>query len=242
MAEDYLFVRVKQGLTNGLLGKYYTWRGDTPPDKFNDENLVLTRVDEEINFVWWDSPAENVPHEYFGVEWSGLLRVPVEGRYRFYVVSDDGSRLWIDGELIVDAWKDQAPTVYHSDLLEMSAGYHKVLMRFYNRHTFAVVQLGWIRPDGVSEIVPSDNLVCRTGDYIEVDGLKAGYKVEVWSGRKLAEGKANKRGKVRIDARTLERPVDAYLKIYDEKGELFLESPVIRDLWGGDRFHVARRG
>lgn len=241
MSEDYVFVRVKQGLTKGLLGKYYKWRSEEPPEVFSEEDLLTTRVDEEINFVWWDKPAVEVPHEYFGVEWSGLLEAPVEGRYRFYLVSDDGSRLWIDGELIVDAWKDQAPTVYHSDLLEMSAGYHDILLRFYNRHAFAVVQLGWIRPDGVSQIVPSENLACKLGDTVEVEGLKPGFKVEVWSGRKLLEGVAGSDGRVVINASTLERPIDAYLKIYDENYNLVIESPVIRDLWGGDKFHIAKR-
>jgi len=241
MVEEWIFVRVKQGLTHGLLGKYYSWENEKPPETFDENKLKLVRIDPEINFVWWDKPAEEVPHEYFGVEWSGLIYTPVEGPYRFYLVSDDGSKLWMDDELIIDAWKDQAPTVYHSDLLEMSAGYHRILLKFYNRHTFAVIQLGWIRPDGISGIVPSDNLVCKTGDHIEIEGLKEGFKVEVWSGRKVGEGVADEKGKILIDVKDLNMPMDAYLKIYDENGKLLSESPVIRDLWGGDKFHIARR-
>lgn len=241
MSEDYVFVRVRQGLTTGLLGKYFKWEGEEPPEIFKDENLLLTRVDEEINFVWWDKPADNVPEEYFCVEWSGLLKVPIEGRYRFYLVSDDGSKLWVDGELIIDAWKDQAPTVYHSDLFELSAGYHDILLKFYNRHAFAVIQLGWIRPDGISQIIPSENLMCKLEDTIEVEGLKPGFKVEVWSGKKLLEGVADNEGRAVIDSSKLQRPIDAYLKIYDDKLRLVIESPVIRDLWGGDKFHIAKK-
>ena len=242
MTSEWIFVRVKQGTMHGLLGKYYTWSGDNPPDKFDEKNLKLVRVDPEINFVWWDKPAEQVPHEYFGVEWSGLLHVPVEGLYRFYVVSDDGCRLWIDGELVIDAWKDQAPTVYHSDLLELSAGYHKILIRFYNRYAFAVIQLGWIRPDGYTGIIASDNLLCRLGDKVEVKGLRENYKVELWCGKKIGEGYANSKGIAVIDVSKLEKPVDGYLRVYDDRGELVLESPVIRDLWGGDRFNLVRKG
>jgi len=239
---EFVFMRIKQGKVNGLLGKYYTWSGEQTPEKFDENNLKTVRVDSEINFVWWDKPDEKVPHEYFGVEWEGYIIVPVEGVYRFYVVSDDGSRVWLDGELIIDAWKDQAPTVYHSKPLNLTAGYHKLLYRFYNRHTFAVAQLGWIRPDGISEIVPSSNLATPTGTKVEIEGLKEGYKVEIWSGRKIAEGKAGKRGKASIDIRHLETPIDAYFRIYDEKGNLVLESPVIREIWGGDRFKIVKKG
>ncbi len=238
---SYVFIRLKQGKVEGLLGKYFTWQGENPPEEVTGDMIKCTRIDENIDFTWWDKPTENVPAEYFGVEWTGYLIVPVEGTYRFYVLSDDGSKFWLDGELLIDAWKDQAPTVYHSPLVELAAGYHRLRYLFYNRHPYAVVKLGWIKPNGESEIIPPENFATPTGDEIRVEGLPDGYRIELWSGGKIKETIV-KTGIAIIDARDLETPIDGYFKVYNDKGELVHESPVIRDIWGGDAYKIAKSG
>ena len=235
-----LVVRLEQGLVNGLHGKYYTWKGDFIPEDFSSLEKLYERIDPQVNFVWWDKPAPNVPADKFAVEWTGYLRVEKTGLYRFYIEVDDGGRLWIDDTLLIDAWKEQPPTVYHSDIVELAHGFHKILFRFFNNEVFAVVRLGWITPDGNAEIIPSENLVTKKSDIIEVRGLPEKYRVELWSGEPLLHAIVEG-DKAVMDASKLKEPVDAYFKIYDEKGELIGESPVIRDVWGGDVFEITVR-
>ncbi len=232
-----LIVRLEQGLTNGLLGKYYTWSGDTVPKDFSGLEKLYERIDQQINFVWWDSPAPNVPADRFAVEWTGYLRIEKAGLYRFYIEVDDGGRLWIDDTLLIDAWREQPPTVYHSGIVELAHGLHKILFRFFNNEVFAVVRLGWITPEGRAEIIPSENLIVKKNDVIEIRGLPENYKIELWSGEPLLQATV-KEGKALIDAVDLKEPVDAYFKIYNEDGELIGETPVIRDVWGGDVFEI----
>ncbi len=236
----YIFIRVREGKQRGLRGKYYVWRGEKPPEDPSILDAVTERIDPQINFTWWDSPAPGVPPGYFMVEWTGYLYVPEGGTYRLYVVTDDGSRVWLDGELVVDAWFDQAPTAYHSPPLALESDYHEIRYLFYNRYPFAVARLGWLRPDGVAEIIPGDYLVARGGDTIVVRGVPEKHVVELWSSSMI--GSAEARGGVAIiDAGRLRRPVDGYLRIKSPDGEVMAESPVIRDLWGGDVFEVAER-
>lgn len=231
-----MLVRIRRGLINGLIGKYYVLREDQPPEKqFVKNNLKVTRIDPQINFVWWDKPAPEIPADFFGVEWTGYLKVDAGGLYRFYLLTDDGAKLWLNDEIIIDAWKDQAPTVYHSELLGLGAGYHKLHLRFYNRYAFGEIVLGWIRPDGVSEIIPQVNYIVPLDSKIVIKGVP--YKAELWSGNKILEGEATK-GEVILDASKLTKPVDGYFRIYDAKGKLIFESPVIRDIWGGDVFQL----
>lgn len=233
-----LIVRLEQGLTNGLLGKYYTWSNNKIPEDFSKLKKLYERIDQQINFVWWDSPAPNVPADKFAVEWTGYLRVEKTGLYRFYIEVDDGGRLWIDDTLLIDAWKEQPPTVYHSDIVELVHGLHKILFRFFNNEVFAVVRLGWITPEGKAEIIPSEHLIVRKGDTIRVQGLPNNYRIELWSGEALLQAVVRE-GKALMDASKLREPIDAYFKIYNEEGRLIGETPVIRDVWGGDVFEIS---
>ena len=105
MSSKYVILRVKVGLEHGLLGKYYTWSGENPPEDFDENCLKCVRIDKAIDFVWWDEPVPGLGDSYFGVVWTGYLYVPTDGEYRFYVVTDDGSRLWIDNNLIIHSLK-----------------------------------------------------------------------------------------------------------------------------------------
>lgn len=237
--EKYLFIRVREGKVYGLRGRYYAWRGERPPEDPSILSAIIERIDRQINFTWWDSPAPGVPPGYFMVEWTGYLYVPEGGSYRLYVVTDDGSRVWLDEELVIDAWLDQAPRAYHSAPLMLESGYHRIRYLFYNRYPFAVARLGWLRPSGKAEIIPGENLVTRSGDSILVMGVPEGFRVEVW-GREMIGSAVSKGGAAVINAAMMDEPVDGHIRILGEDGGLLAESPVIRDLWGGDVFEFAR--
>ena len=99
---------------NGLVGEYYANR--------TLEGQPVYRLDEKIDFDWENnSPMDNIPADSFSVRWSGFIRVPETGRYTFYVKSDDGARVWIDGELVFDYWLAQSATE-RSFEIDMVAG------------------------------------------------------------------------------------------------------------------------
>ena len=67
---------------------------------------VLERIDKEINFEWKDevAPGSALDQEAFSARWTGSLIVPKSGRYRLGVRSNDGTRLYLDGKLIISNW------------------------------------------------------------------------------------------------------------------------------------------
>jgi hypothetical protein len=65
------------------------------------------------------------------------------GEFRFTVVTDDGSRLWIDDQLVIDAWTDQPPTTYTADP-GLSAGDHTVRYEFDENGGGETAQLSWV--------------------------------------------------------------------------------------------------
>lgn len=84
------------GICGGLLGSYYS----TP----NFSGPAVNRVDREINFYWLTaSPIPgSIPTDGFSVRWTGKVTPRFTDVYTFYVMSDDGARLWVDGQLLVD--------------------------------------------------------------------------------------------------------------------------------------------
>jgi mono/diheme cytochrome c family protein len=66
----------------------------------------------------------------FALRFEGFFRTDAEGTYTFHVNSDDGSRLWIDGKLVVDNDGVHAPKSVTSSA-KLTKGVHKVVVGFF---------------------------------------------------------------------------------------------------------------
>ncbi len=90
------------GNGTGLTGNY-----------FSDETLTtpaFTRVDPRVNFAWGNrSPDPSIPNGGFSVAWTGQVQPKYSETYTFSTNTDDGVRLWVNGQLLVDQWKVIAP-------------------------------------------------------------------------------------------------------------------------------------
>jgi outer membrane protein OmpA-like peptidoglycan-associated protein len=81
----------------GLKAEYYNGKN------FNE--LKSTRIVSDINFDWNDSaPAKGIDLYEFSALFTGQLKPPVSGEYVFFIRVDDGARLWVGSNLLIDAW------------------------------------------------------------------------------------------------------------------------------------------
>ena len=102
---------------NGLRGEYYTGMepGVGPP--------LLIRTDATINFDWGaGSPAPAIPVDYFSARWTGSLTAPFTEIYTVYAPSDNGVRIWINNQLVLDKWMPLDISGWHSFTLNLTAG------------------------------------------------------------------------------------------------------------------------
>ncbi|WP_297635843.1 PA14 domain-containing protein [Caldilinea sp.] len=91
---------------------------------------VLVRQDNDINFNWRDgSPDPLVPADDFSVRWTNTLRLDA-GRYRFITETDDGVRLYINDQLVIDRWRTQPRTRYTYETT-LGAGEHRIRMEYF---------------------------------------------------------------------------------------------------------------
>jgi glucose/arabinose dehydrogenase len=101
---------------------------------------VLTREDAAVDFDWGlGSPAPEVPADGFSVRWTKMVQL-AGGYHEFRTTSDDGVRLYIDGELAINAWRDQGPTA-HTAIRELDEGTHTIVLEYYENGGGAVARL-----------------------------------------------------------------------------------------------------
>ena len=118
------------------------WRGEYFDNPHLSGSPVLVRDDANINFNWGDgSPAASIPSDRFSVRWTRTVYFE-PGSYRFTVDSDDGARLWVNGHLLVDWWRDQ-PFRSHSGTIYVS-GDVPIKLEYYENGGAAAVRLAWV--------------------------------------------------------------------------------------------------
>jgi hypothetical protein len=85
----------------------------------------------------------------FSARWTGSFNFATAGDYTFTAVSDDGIRVWVDGALLIDQWRDQAPTTFTASRT-LTAGQHDVKVEWFETGGGAVAKLSWAAgaPDG----------------------------------------------------------------------------------------------
>jgi hypothetical protein len=90
--------------------------------------------------------------EWFAIKYTGQFYVETEGEYAFRLVSDDGSRLFIDGKKIIDNDGEHSPTSV-SGSVYLTQGQHQIEVDYYQGPRYYIaLQLFWTPPGGPEEI------------------------------------------------------------------------------------------
>jgi hypothetical protein len=146
---------------DGLLGEYFTWTGGSPPNFSQISNLVLARIDSTVNFFWGGgSPSPSVPVDHFAVRWRGFVQPKYDQQesYRFYAYTDDGVRLRVNGQLLVEEWYDHSGE--YSGLITLDDGCPLIAINieYYENNNNALARLSWESSNIAKEVIPRVNL------------------------------------------------------------------------------------
>jgi uncharacterized protein (DUF1800 family) len=169
--KETLIIYPKAGSTGaGLTGHYYTNSSATyaSPANFNPTNLFLTTNDGMINFTWSPAVTPNLSNGFYTVRWTGQVEPQYSEAYVFETRTDDGVKLWVNDQLLVDKWQVQGTTSW-TNIITLQAGVrYNLRMEYFNRGSGARAQLYWYSLSQPRQIIPATQL------YPESAGLVPG--------------------------------------------------------------------
>lgn len=134
------------GTGGGGVG-FVNWKGEY----FNNVTLsgapALVRDDRNLNFDWGvGSPDPRIFADYFSVRWTKTYET-IPGLYKFSAESDDGLRIWVNGELIFNNWQDQAAG-FRTGEYWSNGGPAKVVVEYYEAVGGAKAKLSFLQVPG----------------------------------------------------------------------------------------------
>ncbi len=145
----------------GLTGQY-----------FHNENftgLAAERI-EAVAFNWGaSSPVAGVDADTFSVRWTGQVEALYSEQYTFYTTSNQGVRLWVDGQQLVDNWEPHNSEV-DSATINLTAGQkYDVRLDYYEQFGSAEIKLEWSSPSQARQAISATQL------YASPPGLHGEY-------------------------------------------------------------------
>ena len=160
------------GYAPGLAASYYAFSNEISrmPD-VSGVAVAASGVIDRVVFARTTSVWEGMPDDLtncYAAVYDGALRIRDAGRYTLTLNSDDGSRLWLDGRMIID--NDGAHSMCSKSVsLPLCEGLHDLKIEYFENAGEAGLELFWTQPGGKKEYVPRRNLFHIVG-IVDEDG------------------------------------------------------------------------
>lgn len=138
---------------NGLKGDYYA----------NTTSFVGTpafsRTDTVVSFNWGAAgPGGGVSADNFCVRWTGQVQPPTSGTYTFYTFSDNGTRLWVNNQLIIDNWTAPSASEVNGTISLTGGTKYNIRLDFFETAGNATVFMQWSGPSVAKAVIPKRSL------------------------------------------------------------------------------------
>lgn len=139
---------------DGLMGSYF--------NNMDLTALVLTRVDPTVNFNWrTGSPASSIGKDTFSVVWSGFIEPKFSDEYTIYTKTDDGVRLWVNDQLMVNNWVNQSVKEVSGKITLEAGVRYPIKLEYFENTGRAQAELRWSSVQTPKQIIPQSQLFSR---------------------------------------------------------------------------------
>ena len=119
------------------------WTGYYFGNQYLDD-LKFTRIDPSIDFNWdRSSPGQGVPRDLWSARWISTQYFASAGLYEFYAQVDDGVRIYVDNNLVVNDWFDHRGV--SKGTVNLTAGPHTVKVEYYDFGREAMITVWWAK-------------------------------------------------------------------------------------------------
>lgn len=154
--EPHYYAKVEGTNKTGMKGEYF--------DNMNLKGKpVLTRIDSMVNFNFGTgSPAPGLPKEHYSIRWKGRI-IPPDTIHHIGISTDDGGRLYVDGKLLINDWRDHAEEQHSTSVDLLPGKEYEVEIQQYNDELGAAARLLWdLKPkdfDAAKEVAARNDVV-----------------------------------------------------------------------------------
>jgi beta-glucosidase len=131
----------KPGGESGLKGEYFS-------NQDLEGTPALVRTDQHVHFDWGEGSFQaGQPVDHFSARWTGYFIPKQSGDYEFFTSADDGARLYIDDERVIDDWQPHSETL-DTAMKHLDAGQaYKIRLEYFEDVGSAIVGFGVTRAD-----------------------------------------------------------------------------------------------
>jgi len=158
------------GNGTGLAATYFSSNNLTNP--------VVSRLDPSMNFYIENgaSPAQGIAaNTNYSVRWTGKIQAKFTEPYTIYTFSDDGVRMWINGQLLIDNWTTHGGTENSTTVSMVAGQQYDIKIEYYNNYNYqnvynsinsyvtGIFSLRWSSPSTVKAMVPKTQLYPTSG-------------------------------------------------------------------------------
>jgi beta-glucosidase len=138
---DSSYLSPSQGTGPGLYVQYYNGNslsGDP----------IASGIAPTVDDNWGGlSPTSGVPADSWSAKYTGTITPPTTGTYTFSLTSDDGSRLYVDGQQVISNWADQ-PATTKTGTISLTAGQPvSIEVDYFQDGGGSQLNLGWQIPN-----------------------------------------------------------------------------------------------
>ena len=143
------------GTGTGLLGQYWSNHigsfVGTP---------TLVRTDAVVNFNWGSTgPDPSIGSSNYTVKWTGMVQPQFNETYTLYTSTDDGVRLIVNGQTLVNAFVSESPSLWSASITLTAQQYYNIEMDYFHEGGGgAGAALLWSSPSTPQATIPSSQL------------------------------------------------------------------------------------
>lgn len=163
------------GEGNGLTASYWNFDVFGSGNAFPSGPATHVRQDAPVDFNWaTSSPVPGIVNaDLFAVRWDGFVEAPTTGNYTFWTQSDDGVRLWVNGNLVINNWTLHGATWDSAAPVTLQAGQrYTIRMELYERTGDAVARLHWQTPGSAVRTAVPANRLSSCGGAAAIDHIR----------------------------------------------------------------------
>ena len=149
----------------GLTGYYFTNASTNylSVTNFNPTNCFLTNITAQIDFTYTNGTSPNLSNGIYSVRWTGQLEPQYSETYFFDTVSDDGVKLWVNDQLLIDKWQNQSGSEWTNSIALQANTRYDIRLEYLQNGGKGQVHLSWYSPSQPKQIIPSNRFYPTNG-------------------------------------------------------------------------------